>query len=252
MAQRAFKFTKLPDIVAAGGTVDQKSWSEELTDGANTVEVPHVTLSPDLVLVDHVALTATGSQAVYVGAMDEINVLTTVDGTVSGTTPSMTVSVQDLSPGDLTTVLDQAISGAPITATGAKQPLTHWSNSGWVLVKWTITGTTPNFGGTYITVSGKVSGGTPQPRTGAKSNVTAASSSTTLLAANSERKRWSVWNDSTSNLYVDMTGGTAAATSASFKLVPGQFYEDSAPVPGLITAISDASPTGTWRVCEYV
>jgi len=245
MAQRAETFIDVPP------TVRKKVWSEEFSDGTNTLDVQHVSLGVDLVLQDNATLTATGSAVIYVGANNEVNVQTHVTGTVSGTSPVLVVSAQDVDPGDLTTGIAQAVTGANITATATIQQITHEPNSGYVVIKWTITGTTPSFGGTYISVSTKTTS-LVQPNVGTKSNVTASASSVTILAANSARKRWMVFNDSSVNLYLDLTGGTASLTSYSVKVAPGQFYEDSQPVvPVLITGIWD-SATGTARITEFV
>jgi hypothetical protein len=61
-----------------------------------------------------------------------------------------------------------------------------------------------------------------------------------------------VFNDSSVNLYLDLTGGTASTSSYSVKVAPGQLYEDTQPVvPGAVTGIWD-SATGNARVTELV
>jgi hypothetical protein len=246
MAQRAEGFIQvLPQ------STGEKVWVEQISDGTSTLDVQHVSLGIDLVLQDNATLTATGSAVVYVGANNEVNVVTHIKGTVSGTTPVLVTSIQDLAPGDLTTVVNQPVTGANITATAALQQITHEPNSGYVLVKWTITGTTPSFGGAYISVSTKTTS-LVQPNVGTKANVSASASSVTILSANSARKRWMVFNDSSVNLYLDLTGGTASTSSYSVKVAPGQLYEDTQPVvPGAVTGIWD-SATGNARVTELV
>jgi len=56
--------------------------------------------------------------------------------------------------------------------------------------------------------------------TGTKSNVTSSATSVTLVAANTARKTLIITNESTAVLYIDLTNGTASATSYSVVLGP--------------------------------
>ena len=93
--------------------------------------------------------------------------------------------------------------------------------------------------GNYISGSG-----------GAKSNVSSANSSTTLLAANASRTAATIWNDSSAILYVDCTGGTAAATSCTKKLIADEFWQIPTQYNGLVTGIW-ASVNGAARITEF-
>lgn len=87
--------------------------------------------------------------------------------------------------------------------------------------------------------------------TGTKSNVAGSASSVTILAANTSRRKWQVFNDSTAILYLDITGGTASTTSYTSQVPPNGLYEGTLPVnTGLITGIW-ASATGNARVTEF-
>ena len=93
--------------------------------------------------------------------------------------------------------------------------------------------------------------GSPQiPNSATKANVSGAASSTTLLAANVGRLGAAIWNDSSAILYVDLTGGTASATSCSVKLAADDYLEVPFGYTGLITGIW-ASATGAARVTEF-
>ena len=87
--------------------------------------------------------------------------------------------------------------------------------------------------------------------TSTKANVAGSASSVTILAANTARRGASIWNDSSAILYLDLTGGTASATSCSVKLIADAFYEVPFGYTGLITGIW-ASATGSARVTEFV
>lgn len=86
--------------------------------------------------------------------------------------------------------------------------------------------------------------------TAATTNVTASASNQTLLAANANRKRVVIYNDSTATLYLKF-GTTASTTSYTYKLSGGDTYESPAlPVyTGQIDGIW-ASATGAARITE--
>lgn len=87
--------------------------------------------------------------------------------------------------------------------------------------------------------------------TATKANVTGVATSATILASNANRKGATIWNDSTAILYLDLTGGTATATSCSKKLIADEYYEVPFGLSGLITGIW-ASAAGAARVTEIV
>lgn len=94
------------------------------------------------------------------------------------------------------------------------------------------------------------------PTTGTKSNVNDTNSSTTILASNASRKGAVIWNDSTAVLYLDLSGGTASATSCSVKLIADAFYElpDNGKrgcYTGAITGIWASDASGAARVTEF-
>ena len=73
----------------------------------------------------------------------------------------------------------------------------------------------------------------------------------TLLAANTDRKGFSIHNDSTAILYVKL-GATATSTDFSFRVVPQGYYESSSLIYlGIITGIWSADSTGAARITEY-
>lgn len=91
-----------------------------------------------------------------------------------------------------------------------------------------------------------------QQVTGTKSNVAASATSVTVLAANSYRQRYQIWNDSAAVMYLDETGGTASATSCTVPIAAGAYYESPTQdcTPSKLTALW-ASATGTARVTEW-
>lgn len=113
-----------------------------------------------------------------------------------------------------------------------------------------------SFGATAASAgSGTINSGTQRvveggSATGTKSNVSGSASSVTLLAANTSRVGATITNDSSSSLYVDLSGGTASATSYSVLLTSGDYVEVPFKYNGLITGIWTTA-TGTARVTEF-
>lgn len=83
-----------------------------------------------------------------------------------------------------------------------------------------------------------------------KANVSGSASSVTILAANVGRTGAAVFNDSSAILYLDLTGGTASATSYTVQVGAGAYYEVPFHHSGLITGIW-SSATGSARVTEF-
>lgn len=99
-----------------------------------------------IVLVSGTPTTASGS-AVFDGfGSKELNLIINVTASPTGTTPSITFSINEVDPGDQLTTLGNSASGAAITTGPTTQivslPVMY---SGTVKVSWTVTGTTPSF-----------------------------------------------------------------------------------------------------------
>lgn len=90
--------------------------------------------------------------------------------------------------------------------------------------------------------------------TGTKSSVASSTSSVTILAANPGRKDATIHNNSTATLYLDLSGGTASATSFTIKIFADGYYElprnPWGVYTGLITGIW-SSANGNAQVTEF-
>lgn len=93
-----------------------------------------------------------------------------------------------------------------------------------------------------------VSATTEANTTATLSNVSWSDSSVTILASNSSRKWASIYNDSSSVLYIKFWT-TASTTSYTAYLVAGAYYEVPFNYTGIITWIW-VSATGTARITE--
>lgn len=88
--------------------------------------------------------------------------------------------------------------------------------------------------------------------TGAKTPVNSAVSSTTILAANPDRKGATITNTDANTLYLDLSGGTASATSFTVMVGSGEYYEVPYGYTGLITGIWAGDGSGAALVTEFV
>ena len=99
--------------------------------------------------------------------------------------------------------------------------------------------------------SGAVTSTVPVASTATLANITAATASTTLQAANSNRLGLVIYNDSTSVMYMKF-GSTASSTSFTHQLQAGEVWElatGGCRYTGIVTGIW-VSATGAARVTE--
>lgn len=85
--------------------------------------------------------------------------------------------------------------------------------------------------------------------TATKANVSGATTTTALIASNSARIGASIFNDSTSALYVNL-GASASTTAFVVKLAAASYYEVPFGYTGAVNGIWDTA-TGAARVCEF-
>lgn len=83
----------------------------------------------------------------------------------------------------------------------------------------------------------------------AVSSVAGSTSTVTLLSVNANRIGASVYNDSTSDVFVACAAG-ASSTAFSVKLASGGYFEVPFGYTGIVTAVW-ATATGSARVTEY-
>lgn len=98
---------------------------------------------------------------------------------------------------------------------------------------------------------GIVSGGVAYalPQTGTVTSVSDTASSTTLLSAGPTRRGYVIFNDSAYDLYVKH-GTTASTTSFTYRLGPGDAWEDRQ-YGGRVDGIWSANGSGAARITEY-
>jgi hypothetical protein len=101
-------------------------------------------------------ITASGSSVVAMNfGHKETSLVINVTAAPTGTTPSITYSIQEVDPGNGTTTITAAKTGAAITALGVQILTLPVTYGGDIIVTWTVTGTTPSFTGVYATLVNK-------------------------------------------------------------------------------------------------
>ncbi len=90
------------------------------------------------------------------------------------------------------------------------------------------------------------------PHVGTKANVSGTGASVTLAAANPRRKALTLFNDSGVTADIDLTGGTASATSCSLSMLDQAYFELPSSGQGVYTgAITGIWASGAIRVTEF-
>jgi hypothetical protein len=117
-----------------------------------------VFIDPNQQTVHNNATVTTSGSAVYTGfGVREIVLVVNIKNSPTGTLPTITYSMQEIDPGDQTTVVGSSVTGATLNAIGTQILTLPLTLTGTVKVSWTVTGTLPSFTGVYSTVVTKIS-----------------------------------------------------------------------------------------------
>ena len=88
----------------------------------------------------------------------EVSLFINIKAAPTGTTPTITYTMQEVDPGDNTTVLGTSVTGTALTAIGTQILTLPVTKSGIVEVSWVVTGTTPSFTQVFSTLTSKIAG----------------------------------------------------------------------------------------------
>lgn len=201
-------------ILTQGSTTSGQS--AELVMGATTTAAPTYTTATS----NPLSLTTAGALR--------------VDG--SGVTQPISAAALPLPSGAATSALQTSGNATLTTISGQLPPALGPQSSAASLSVVQATGTT-------FSVSQSTSA------TGTLTSVANAITSTTVLASNSSRKGFIVYNDSSVVLYIAFAA-TASTTAFSAKLQPGSAYNSDTLYTGIITGIA-AAASGSARVTEF-
>ena len=177
-----------PNVIASGTvTANQGSantlsngWPVKLTDGNNvlgTVANPlqvnvdgYVQTNPVVIqgtspwmtalsnqqqlILTNSNVTTSGSAVFTNIGNKEVNLIINVTGSVTGTTPTLTFSINEVDPQNTNTIIGTSVTGTAIVAAGTQTLKLADTITGAVKIIWTIGGTSsPTFNGTYATLS---------------------------------------------------------------------------------------------------
>lgn len=103
----------------------------------------------------NVTINSAGSMVLPGYGMKEVTVVVNVTGTATGTSPTLTYTLEEVDPGDQATVFGSSASTTALTGTGITDAVLRVSVSGFIKVSWALTGITPSFSGVFATLTAK-------------------------------------------------------------------------------------------------
>lgn len=113
-------------------------------------------LDPNHQTVHTNATVTTNGSNIYTGfGNKQLTLIVNIKNSPTGTTPTLTYTLQEVDPGDGSTVLDGSVSTAALNAIGTTIISLPATMGGSVKVSWTITGAGASFTGVYATLSAK-------------------------------------------------------------------------------------------------
>ncbi len=116
-----------------------------------------VFIDPDQQTVHNNATVTSSGSSVYTGfGVREIVLVVNITAAPTGTTPSITYSMQEIDPGNETTAVGSSVTGTALTAVGTQILTLPLTVTGVVQVSWTVTGAGASFTGVYATVVTKI------------------------------------------------------------------------------------------------
>jgi hypothetical protein len=136
----------------------------------------------------------------------QISLVINITASPTGTTPTITFTIQEVDPGNGTTVFGNSATSTALNSISINTITLTSSTSNSIKVSWTVTGTTPSFTGVYATLVTKATP-TTQPISG---TVTAANASVSTVGA----------APPTSATYVGASVTTAAPTYTTGQMDP--------------------------------
>ena len=134
-------------------------------------------------LQNNTTITASGSAVFHGEPSQDVTLFWRIAGPVTGTTPTIAFTVTEVDPSDETTQSGSTTTSPTITATGNGSLSLRAISSPTVKVSWAVTGTTPSFGGVFLTISSKITGTYSPLGEGSKNTYTACGSQIAGAAA---------------------------------------------------------------------
>lgn len=141
--------------VTIGGT-DQDGYTQFIELAADKSQL--VSAAPNRQVISaNATITSSYSRIIDSYGSREISLFINIKNSPTGTTPTITYTLQEVDPGDYTTTVGTTVTGAALNAIGTQILTLPVTKSGVVKISWTIAGTnTPSFTGVYATVTTKI------------------------------------------------------------------------------------------------
>jgi len=110
-------------------------------------------------IFSNATVTSSGSSVVFNNYSSQIiSLIVNITGAVTGTTPTITFTISEVDPGNLTTLIGSTKTGATLNSATTQVITMPVTVTGSIKVSWTVTGSSPSFGGVYVTLVDKVTG----------------------------------------------------------------------------------------------
>lgn len=106
-------------------------------------------------ILTNATVTSNGSTVVTGYGFQEINLVINIKAAPTGTTPTITFTLQEVDPGDKTTIMGSSTTTTALSGVGVTIAALNTTTSGSVKVSWTVGGTAPSFTQLYATVVAK-------------------------------------------------------------------------------------------------
>jgi len=204
-----------PTAVQLGGITPTGTYSAIVASAEGALG--HAVMMNECIVQSDATITTSGSQIVarnFYG-VQQISLIVNVKAAPTGTTPTLTYTIQEIDPGDGATTMGNSTSTTAIAAAGVYVATLATSTSGLVKISWVITGTTPSFTQVYATVVSKVTPALQQTTTtvtaaisgNAPGYVTTAAKTNVVLSA-------TAYTEQTANFTGSIVSSSANDTSA--------------------------------------
>lgn len=113
-------------------------------------------------VLTNATITSNGSATLTGYGFQQINLVINIKASPTGTTPTLTFTIQELDPGDKSTSIGNSTTTSALNAIGVTTATLNTSTSGTVKVSWTIAGASASFTQVYATVVAKATPSTQQ------------------------------------------------------------------------------------------
>lgn len=124
-------------------------------------------------IINNQTITSSGSYLYNVDTSRETILFWNITGTITGTSPTIQFTLQEVDPSDQISSVGKTINSSVITATGVGNIILSMGISPLLLVTWTVGGTSPSFSGANLVITSRDVGSTINVMQSTSSSLTA-------------------------------------------------------------------------------